>query len=198
MGHALQVCEGLGGLTNRKQINRRNRKERSSGSSLSQGFLRTRNYGSLKIPLLRGAEDSHHRCEQMEKSWTKSSLIPSIQGAGYEVNKYGAAQCSTTISLQSATFGAVNSSRVNLYLLDHKRKKVVGLEGFEPPTHGLGNRIHVDTSSEITLIPLNSLDTAKFPLHVPHFRCNSNGTTSGTTFASRCTNPAGFEPALPP
>jgi len=49
-------------------------------------------------------------------------------------------QCSTTISLQSATFVAVNSPGVNLYLFDHKRKSVVGLEGFEPPTHGLGIR----------------------------------------------------------
>jgi hypothetical protein len=30
---------------------------------------------------------------------------------------------------------------MNLYLIDRKRRRVVGLEGFEPPTHGLGNLV---------------------------------------------------------
>jgi hypothetical protein len=54
------------------------------------------------------------------------------------------------------------------------KAKVLGVEGFEPPTYGLGKRSHVTTSSEILLIPANLLDTAKFPLYVSHFRCNSN------------------------
>jgi hypothetical protein len=32
-------------------------------------------------------------------------------------------------------------------------RTLAGVEGLEPPTHGLENRIHVNTSSEITLIP---------------------------------------------
>ena len=75
---------------------------------------------------------------------------------------------------------------------------MAGVEGLEPPTHGLEIRFRVTTSSEMALFPLNSLDTAKFPLYVSHFRCNSNGTISGTTFGRKCGNRAGFEPALPP
>ena len=30
---------------------------------------------------------------------------------------------------------------MNLYLIDRKRRRVVGLEGFEPPTQGLGNLV---------------------------------------------------------
>jgi len=46
----------------------------------------------------------------------------------------------TTVSLQSATFRAISTSSVDFYLFDPKGKRMVGLEGFEPPTHGLGNR----------------------------------------------------------
>jgi hypothetical protein len=56
--------------------------------------------------------------------------------------------CSTTISLQSADLGTVNTSPLNLYLIDHKRKRVVGLEGFEPPTHRLGNLVPLLSSFE--------------------------------------------------
>ena len=49
-------------------------------------------------------------------------------------------QRSTTISLQSGILAFSECSPNLPYPSETTGKKLVGLEGFEPPTHGLGNR----------------------------------------------------------
>ena len=70
-------------------------------------------------------------------------------------------QIFTTISLQLVTFGAVYSFRGDLYLIDHKRRKVVGLGRFELPTHGLGNRCSILLSYRPTTLILLRLRTSR-------------------------------------
>jgi hypothetical protein len=54
----------------------------------------------------------------------------------------------TTISLQSGLLGAFEQRQRLVYLLEPPKERVVGLEGFEPPTHGLGNPVALLSSFE--------------------------------------------------
>ncbi len=63
----------------------------------------------------------------------------SLAGMVARAKEAGSAQRSTTISLQSGILGHSEGTQSLSYPSEIKRKRVVGLEGFEPPTHGLGN-----------------------------------------------------------
>ena len=72
--------------------------------------------------------------------------LPPLRESPYSEKRLDCAHLSTTVSLQSAIFAAIVISRVNLYRIGRKRKRVVGLGRFELPTYGLGNRCSIHLS----------------------------------------------------
>ena len=68
-------------------------------------------------------------------------------------------QCNFTIG---GHFGGFRLGPALAYPVETIREKVVGLEGFEPPTHGLGNRCSIRLSYRPTCI-FNDLQTSFYP-----------------------------------
>ena len=67
-------------------------------------------------------------------------------------------------------------------------KRMVGLEGFEPPTHGLGNRCSIRLSYRPILCFQELTDTPKFwvTVWVTVKRCLTSSSTASSRFSIAC------------
>jgi hypothetical protein len=91
----------------------------------------------------------------------------------------------TTVLLQSALFCPLRDEQLSAFLFENKRQMMAGLEGFEPPTHGLGKQ---NTGEPRFFRPLPGVIWSK--------KWESVVANSG--LPTICTEPLGSTPAVSP